>query len=61
MQIFTLKRNEALVIDGEIVIELVAIGDDKVRLSCHVPREAPVNQKQFGEPIARIEARERHD
>ena len=48
MQIFTVKpKNDSLVINGEIVIELVAIGDDTVMLSCLVPEDCLVGA-EFG-------------
>jgi carbon storage regulator CsrA len=58
-----MKQNDSLVINGEIVIELVAIGDDTVRLSCLVPREVPVARKETSEAIDTATARERdrHD
>ena len=63
MQIFTLKKGDSLAINGETVIELVAIGDDKVRLRCLIPCETPVNRNESYGPIVQVEAPERdcHD
>jgi sRNA-binding carbon storage regulator CsrA len=63
MRIFTLKTGDSLVINGETVMQLVAIGDDKVRLRCTVPSETPINRNESYGPIVQVEApeRDRHD
>ena len=62
MQIVTLRHNDSLVINGEIVVKLVAICEDKVKLECLVPREVAVNSTESYEAIPRptVSPIERH-
>ncbi|HEV2973068.1 MAG TPA: carbon storage regulator [Pirellulales bacterium] len=59
MQIFTLKKNDSLLINGEIVVKLVAIHDDTARLACLVPPEVSVHRKEIFDAIARTASHER--
>jgi carbon storage regulator len=53
MLVITRKKNEALVIDNDIIVVVVDILGDKVRLGVEVPREVPVHRREVYDAIVR--------
>jgi carbon storage regulator len=53
MLVITRKKNEALVINGDIIVVVVDILGDKVRLGVEVPREVPVHRREVYDAIVR--------
>lgn len=51
MLVLSRRRNEAIVINGEISIVVVEIRGDKVRLGIEAPREASVHRREVYEAI----------
>ncbi len=54
MLVLSRKKNETIVINGDISVMIVEIRGDKVRLGVEAPREVPVNR---GEVQATIDAK----
>lgn len=54
MLVLSRKKNETIVINGDIVLTVVEIRGDKVRLGISAPKEVPVNR---GEVQAAIDAK----
>lgn len=46
MLVLSRKKNEAVVINNNIVIYIVEIRGDKVRLGIEAPKEVPVHRKE---------------
>ncbi|MEX0650037.1 MAG: carbon storage regulator CsrA [Candidatus Andersenbacteria bacterium] len=55
MLVLSRKKNERVVIDGNIVITVVDIRGDKVRLGIEAPKEVPVHRQEVYEAILRGE------
>jgi carbon storage regulator len=53
MFVLTRKKNESVVIDGEISITVVEIREDKVRLGIVCPKDVPVHRKEVRDAIRR--------
>ncbi len=53
MLVLTRKKNEAIVVGGNVTIVVVEIRGDKVRLGVEAPKEVPVNRKEVADAIAR--------
>jgi carbon storage regulator len=53
MLVITRKKNEALVINNDIVVVVVDILGDKVRLGVEVPREVPIHRREVYDAIVR--------
>ena len=53
MLVITRKKNEALVINNDIVVVVVDIIRDRVRLGVEVPREVSVHRREVYEAIVR--------
>ena len=53
MLVITRKKNEALVINNDIIVVVVDILGDKVRLGVEVPKEVPVHRREVYETIVR--------
>jgi carbon storage regulator len=45
------KRNESIVINGNITIVVVEVRGDKVRLGVEAPKEIPVHRREVYEAI----------
>jgi len=55
MLVLSRKKNESIVINGDITIVVVEIRGDNVRLGVEAPKEVPVNRREVHEAIAREE------
>jgi carbon storage regulator len=53
MLVLSRKKNESIVIDGNIVVTVVEIKGDKVRLGIAAPSEVPVHRFEVFEAIRR--------
>lgn len=51
MLVLSRKKNEAIVINDEIVITIVDINGDKIRFGIDAPRDVPVHRKEVWEAI----------
>lgn len=51
MLVLSRKKNESIVIDGNIVITVVEVRGDKVRLGIEAPKEIPVHRSEVHEAI----------
>lgn len=51
MLVLSRKKNESIVIDGNIVITVVEVRGDKVRLGIEAPREVPVHRSEVYDAI----------
>ncbi len=56
MLVLSRKRDESIVIAGNITITVVDVRGDKVRLGISAPAEVPVHRKEVYEAIKRDEA-----
>jgi len=52
MLVLSRKKNESIVIDGEVTITVVEVRGDKVRLGIEAPREIPIHRSEIYEAIA---------
>jgi carbon storage regulator len=57
MLVLSRKKNESIVINGNITVTVVFVGSDKVRLGVTAPEEVPVNRGEVQERIDRGEPR----
>ena len=51
MLVFTRKPKESIVINGDIVVTVLAVQCGKVRLGIEAPREIPVHRQELYEKI----------
>lgn len=51
MLILTRKKDESLIINGNIEVRIVAIDDGKVKLGIDAPREVEIHRKEIFEKI----------
>lgn len=51
MLVLSRKKNESIVIDGNITVTVVEIRGDKVRLGIVAPKEIPVHRQEIFEAI----------
>ena len=51
MLVLSRKKNESIVIDGEVTITVVEVRGDKVRLGIEAPREIPIHRSEIYEAI----------
>ena len=51
MLVLSRKKNESIVIDGNIVVTVVEVRGDKVRLGIEAPREVPIHRSEIYEAI----------
>lgn len=58
MLVLSRKVNESVVINGEIVITVVEIRDDKVRLGIEAPPQVTVHRREVFDAIQQEEGRE---
>lgn len=56
MLVLSRKKNEAIVIGGEVIITVVEVRGDKVRLGIQAPKEVPVHRQEVHEAIERQKA-----
>ena len=57
MLVLSRKRDEAIVINGDIVITVVDIRGDKVRLSISAPKDITVHRGEVQEEINKLQAK----
>jgi carbon storage regulator len=57
MLVLSRKRDESIIIDGNIVITVVDIRGDKVRLGIEAPSTVPVHRKEVFEALQRENVR----
>ena len=55
MLVLSRKKNEAIVIDGDVKIVVVEIRGDKVRLGIEAPATKTVHRQEVADAIARQE------
>ena len=53
MLVLSRKKNESIVVGGEVVVTVVEIRGDKVRLGIEAPKEVTVHRKEVHEAIQR--------
>jgi carbon storage regulator len=53
MLVLSRKRNEKIVIDGQIVVTVVDIRGDKVRLGIEAPKEVSIHRSEVYEVLKR--------
>ena len=58
MLVLSRKKNESIVINDEIVVTIVEIGNGKVRLGIEAPKEVPVHRQEVYNKIKEAERRE---
>ena len=51
MLVLSRKKNEAIVISGDIVITVVEVRGDKVRLGIEAPKNVPVHRQEVWDAI----------
>lgn len=51
MLILTRKKDESLIIDGNIEIRIVSLDDGKVKIGIDAPREVEIHRKEVFEKI----------
>jgi carbon storage regulator len=56
MLVLSRKKDESIVIDGNIVITVVEVRGDKVRLGIQAPREIPIHRSEVHEAIKNEQA-----
>lgn len=57
MLVLSRKRDESIVIDGNIVITIVDIRGDKVRLGIEAPSTVPVHRQEVYDAVQRENSR----
>ncbi len=55
MLVLSRKRDEKIVIDGNIVITVIEVRGDKVRLGIQAPADVPVHRQEVYDAIKRNE------
>jgi carbon storage regulator len=56
MLVLSRKRDESIIVDGNIVITIVDIRGDKVRLGIEAPATVPVHRKEVYDALKRESA-----
>jgi carbon storage regulator len=56
MLVLSRKKDESIVIDGNIVITVVEVRGDRVRLGIQAPREIPIHRSEVHEAIKNEQA-----
>lgn len=51
MLVLSRKKNESIVIDGNIVVTIIEVRGDKVRLGIEAPREVPIHRSEVFDAI----------
>mgnify|MGYP001304163796 CR=1 FL=1 len=57
MLVLSRKRNERIVIDGNIVVTIVDIRGDKVRLGIEAPKDVSIHRNEVFEALQREQSR----
>lgn len=53
MLVLSRKKNEAIVINGDIIVTVIEIRGDKVRIGVQAPQAVPVNRQEIHDAIHR--------
>jgi carbon storage regulator len=61
MLVLSRKRNESIIINGNITVAVVEIRGDKVRLGIEAPKDIPVHRNEVFEAIRRNQSKEVSD
>ncbi len=59
MLVLSRKKNQSIIIDGNIVITVVEIRGDKVRLGIEAPKEIPIHRSEVRDRIQAEQAEQR--
>lgn len=59
MLVLSRKKNESIVINNDISIQVIKIRGDKVRLGIEAPKHIPVHRSEVHDAILRQEAAKR--
>ena len=57
MLVLSRKKNESIVVNGNVTVVVVEIRGDKVRLGIEAPAEVPVHRKEVWDAIQRSEGK----
>jgi carbon storage regulator len=57
MLVLSRKRGEAIVIDGNISVSILAVDGDRVKVGISAPAEIPVHRQEVGERIGDFASR----
>jgi len=55
MLVLSRKKNESIVVNGNVTIVVVEIRGDKVRLGIEAPKQVPVHRKEVWDAIQKSE------
>ena len=55
MLVLSRKKDESVVINGNVIVTVVDVRGDKVRLGIEAPKEVPVHRREVYEAIRRNE------
>jgi carbon storage regulator len=53
--VFSRNKNEAIVLDGDIIVTVIEIRGDTVRLRVELPKGATVHRREVYEALCRLE------
>jgi carbon storage regulator len=53
MMVLSRKKNESLIINGNIIVTVVEIRGDKVRLGVELPKDMPIHRKEVYDALRR--------
>lgn len=56
MLVLSRKKNESIVINGNIVITVIEIRGDKIRLAIEAPKDVPVHREEVQQAIEQAAA-----
>ncbi len=59
MLMLSRKKNEAIVVNDDVVIRITEIRGDRVRLGIEAPKEVPVHREEVWLAIQRVEKNSR--
>jgi|TARA_R110000787_G_scaffold57262_1_gene130958 carbon storage regulator len=51
MLVLSRKKDESVIIDGNIQVTIIEVRGDKVRLGIKAPREIPVHREEIAEKV----------
>ena len=55
MLVLERKKNESIVINGNIIVVVVTIAEEKVRLGFELPKEVPLHRREVYDALKRYE------